>query len=120
VKPVCTQPFTAYVGIDWADTKHDICLQAAGNDQREFDCIAHQVARIDAWARSLHQRFGGPIAIALELAKGPIVYALQKYDFFVLNILQHIRIATFRHGFKKMAGNIRAAAISRQADTCLI
>ena len=84
MKPVCTQPFTAFVGIDWADTKHDICLQAAGNDQREFDCIAHQVARIDDWAKSLQQRFGGPIAIALELAKGPIVYALQKYDFFVL------------------------------------
>ena len=22
--------YTAYIGIDWADTKHDICLQAAG------------------------------------------------------------------------------------------
>jgi hypothetical protein len=32
----------------------------------------------------LHQRFGGPIALALELAKGPIVSALQKYDFFTL------------------------------------
>ena len=84
MKPVSTQPFTAFVGIDWADTKHDVCLQAAGNEQREFDCIAHQVARIDDWAKSLQQRFGGPIAIALELAKGPIVYALQKYDFFVL------------------------------------
>ena len=33
VKPRATQPFTAYVGIDWADTKHDICLQAAGDDR---------------------------------------------------------------------------------------
>jgi hypothetical protein len=73
VKARTTQPFTAYVGIDWADTKHDICLQAAGDDRREFDCIAHQVARIDEWAKALHKRFGGPIAIALELAKGPIV-----------------------------------------------
>ena len=51
---------------------------------REFDRFAHQVGGIDQWAQSLHQRFGGPIAVALELAKGPIVYALQKYDFFVL------------------------------------
>ena len=35
--------FTAYVGIDWADSKHDICVQAAGGQQREFDCISHQV-----------------------------------------------------------------------------
>ncbi len=33
--------FTAYIGIDWADTKHDICIQPAGSDEREFDRIAH-------------------------------------------------------------------------------
>ena len=84
VKPIATHRFTAYVGIDWADTKHDVCLQASGNESREFDCIAHRVAAIDQWAQSLRQRFGSPIAVALELAKGPIVYALQKYDFLVL------------------------------------
>jgi hypothetical protein len=35
-------------------------------------------------AHSMHQRFGGPIAIALERSKGPIVYALQTYQFFKL------------------------------------
>ena len=100
MKARATQPFTAYVGIDWADTKHDICLQAAGDDRREFDCIAHQVARIDEWAKSLHKRFGGPIAIALELAKGPIVYALQKYDFFVLFPINPSTLAKYRIAFK--------------------
>ena len=71
VKPLATHRFTAYVGIDWADTKHDVCLQSPGNASREFDCIAHRVAAIDQWAQSLRQRFGGPIAVALELAKGP-------------------------------------------------
>ena len=23
--------FTAFIGIDWADTKHDICIQPAGS-----------------------------------------------------------------------------------------
>lgn len=100
VKPTGTQPFTAYVGIDWGDTKHDICLQAAGSDRREFDCIPHQVPRIDEWAKALHQRFGGTIAIALELAKGPIVYALQKYDFFVLFPINPSTLARYRVAFK--------------------
>jgi hypothetical protein len=78
------QQFKAFVGLDWADTKHDICLQQAGDDRREFDCIPHQVTRIDEWATALHQRFGGPIAIALELARGPIVSVLQKHAFFTL------------------------------------
>jgi transposase len=100
VKPLNSQAFSAYVGIDWADTKHDICIQAAGSDQRKFGCIAHQVARIDEWAKSLHQRFGGPIAIALELAKGPIVYALQKYDFLVLFPINPLTLAKYREAFK--------------------
>jgi hypothetical protein len=79
-----TQYFAAFVGIDWGDTKHDFCLQASGADRVESGCIPHRVECIDEWARALHQRFGGPIALALELAKGPIVSALQKYDFFTL------------------------------------
>jgi transposase len=100
MKPLCTQIFTAYVGIDWADTKHDICLQAAGSDQREFDCIPHDVSRIDEWAKALHQRFGGTIAVAVELAKGPIVYALQKYDFFVIFPINPSTLAKYRIAFK--------------------
>jgi len=76
-----TNTFTAFIGIDWADTKHDVCLQASNNDKREFAVIPHQVDRIEQWAYAVHERFGGTIAIAVELAKGPIVYALQKYDF---------------------------------------
>jgi hypothetical protein len=73
--------FTAFIGIDWADTKHDVCLQASNNDKREFAVIPHQADRIEQWAHAVHKRFGGTIAIAIELAKGPIVYALQKYFF---------------------------------------
>ncbi|HEV3422300.1 MAG TPA: IS110 family transposase [Paraburkholderia sp.] len=98
--PLSNQQFTAYVGIDWADTKHDICLQAAGDTRREFDCIPHQVARIDEWAKTLHRRFGAPVAVALELAKGPIVAALQKYDFFVLFPINPSTLARYRVAFK--------------------
>jgi len=91
--------FTAYVGIDWADSKHDICVQATGGQQREFDCIAHQVDQIEEWAQSLHKRFGGVIAVALELSKGPIVYALQKYDFFVIFPVNPSTLAKYREAF---------------------
>jgi len=102
--PLSNQQFKAFVGIDWADTKHDICLQQAGDDRREFDCIPHQVARIDEWAKSLQQRFGGPIAVALELARGPIVAALQKYEFFVLFPINPLTLARYRQAFKPGQG----------------
>jgi transposase len=94
------QPFRAFAGIDWADTKHDICVQAAGSKLREFACIAHEAAQIEAWACSLRERFGGPIAVALELSKGPIVYALQKYDFIVLFPINPATLARYRAAFK--------------------
>jgi transposase len=48
----------------------------------------------------MHQRFGGQIAVALELSKGPIVYALQKYDFFVLFPINPSMLAKYRQAFK--------------------
>jgi len=92
--------FTAYIGIDWADTKHDLCIQPAGSPDREFARIAHQPQDIEQWAHSMHQRFGGPIAVVLELSKGPIVSALQKYDFFVLFPVNPAMLAKYRQAFK--------------------
>ena len=42
--------YSAYVGIDWAAAKHDICVQAADGGRREFACISSQPEGIDAWA----------------------------------------------------------------------
>jgi len=98
--PLSNQQFKAFVGIGWADTKHDICLQQAGDDRREFDCIPHQVTRIDEWAKALHRRFGGPIAIALELARGPIVSVLQRHAFFTLFPINPAMLAKYREAFK--------------------
>jgi len=94
------QVFTAFVGIDWADTKHDICVQAAGSERRELSCIAHEAGQIESWACSLRERFGGHVAVALELTKGPIVYALQKYDFIVLFPINPATLARYRQAFK--------------------
>ena len=92
--------FVAYVDIDWADKKHDACIQEAKCDQREVVVIPHKVDLIDEWAKSLRKRFGSPIAVAVELTKGPIVSALQKYDFFVIYPINPATLAKYRETFK--------------------
>jgi len=83
--PTSHHPFAAFVGIDWADAKHDGCLQAAGAAKRECFQLEHTPEAIDAWVTTLRTRFHGqPVAICLELNKGPLVFALRKYDFLVL------------------------------------
>ena len=99
MKPQPTLSFTAFVGIDWADRKHDFCLQATGSDHREFGTLDHSPEAIAKWAYSLRDRFGGPIAICLELAKGPLVYALQRYDFLVLFPVHPSTLAKYREAF---------------------
>jgi len=91
--------FTAVIGIDWADTKHDICVQASDSDTRVFSRISHKVEKIDEWAQSMYKQHGGPMAVALELSKGPIVSALQKYDFFVIYPINPTTLAKYREAF---------------------
>jgi hypothetical protein len=74
-----TNQFAAHVGLDWADKKHDVCVQF--NGERVFHVIEHTAEALDVWLTELHQKVKGRIAIALELKKGPVVYALQKYPF---------------------------------------
>jgi len=60
--------FAAFVGIDWADRKHDLCLLPAGAAKRESSVLPHRPEAIVQWAEQLRTRFAGrPIAVCLEL-----------------------------------------------------
>jgi transposase len=94
------EEFAAFVGIDWADAKHDVCLQAVGDDKREFMILEHKPEAIDEWACTIRKRFAGrPVAVGLELNKGPLVYALRKYEFLVLFPVNPLTLAKYREAF---------------------
>ena len=56
---VSPEAFVAFVGIDWADAKHDVCLQAAGATKREGLPLEHTPEAIEAWVSTLRTRFNG-------------------------------------------------------------
>lgn len=92
--------FAAFVGIDWADQKHDICLSLPDSAVREQSVIEHRPAAIEAWARGLRERFrGAPVAVCIELTQGPIVSALLEHDFFVLFPVNPSTLARYRRAF---------------------
>ena len=100
MKSIHFNDYAAFVGIDWADCKHDICLQPADSDQREFDQIQHTPQAIDTWVNTLHKRFGQhPVAVCCELRKGPLIYALSKYPQLVLFPLNPASVAKYRETF---------------------
>jgi len=91
--------YTAVIGIDWADKKHDVCVQDMATGRRRASQVRHRAEDLDEWARSLQRRYGGPIAVAVELSKGPIINVLQKYDFFVIFPIEPAGLASYRKTF---------------------
>jgi transposase len=92
--------YAAFVGLDWADKKHDCCLVDAATGGKEFSVIKHTPQAIQEWATGLRQRFAGrAVAVALEQSRGPLIFALLKYDFLVLFPINPSTLARFREAF---------------------
>ena len=92
--------FAAFVGLDWAAAKHDVCFQATGTTRRAFLSFKHRPEAIDAWVQTLRTRFHGhPVAVCLALNKGPIVSAWRTYAFLVLWPVNPLTVARDREAF---------------------
>jgi transposase len=79
--------------------KHDYDIQGSKAQSRELGMLTHSPDKINEWVQSLHQRFVGQLAISIELTKGPIVYALQKYSFITLFPINPALLAKYREAF---------------------
>jgi len=100
--PLCPEAsvFAAFVGLDWADQKHDLMLYDQRGGKPEYSQLTHTAEAIDEWARGRRQRFGNRmIAVCFEQTHGAIAYALLKYDFLMLFPLPPARLAAYRQSF---------------------
>ncbi len=93
------EKFAVLIGLDWANKKHDVCVQKAHDSTRQFDIIQSSPEAIEEWIQGIYKRFKGQIAVALELDKGPIVYALQKYDFVTIFPVSPLMLSKYRQVF---------------------
>ena len=92
--------YAALLGIDWSDKKHDLCLIDTVTGKRESSLLPHSPQAIDEWATALRARYGSkPIAVCLEQSRGPLIYALLKYDFITLFPVNPRSLARFREAF---------------------
>ncbi len=92
--------YAAFVGFDWADKKHDLCLIDAATGKKEFSVIKQTPEALQEWASRLRQRFQGrQVAVALEQSRGPLIFALMKYDFLTLYPINPSTLARYREAF---------------------
>src|SRR5438477_4680683 len=108
--------FAALIGIDWASQRHALCLYDCATGKRESSILEHTPEAIAQWARGLRERFrGNQIALCLEQSKGPLIYALLEYPFFVLYPINPATAARYRQAFKTS----RAKDDPSDAQVCL-
>jgi transposase len=95
-----TPALAAFVGIDWADQEHAVCLSPADSLTPELSTLPHTPEAIAEWVAALRTRFGGrPVAIGLEQARGALLYALMRYDFLVLYPINPATAKRYRDAF---------------------
>ena len=87
----------AWVGLDWADQAHAVCLQAADASPLEHCELQHTPEALQLWVAELRGRFPqGQVAIALEQSRGSLFYALMTYDFLLLYPIPPKALADYR------------------------
>lgn len=67
----------AFVGIDWADRKHDIHIQPADGSGGFHEVIGASSAAIQDWILKTRKRFaheGAKVFVCLEQTKGALIY----------------------------------------------
>ena len=92
----------AYVGIDWADQKHDVILRSAAEAAKvEHRRIAHEPGALMDWLGELQQRFAekGKILVCLEQSRGALIYHLMGYEFLELYPINPSQLASYRETF---------------------
>jgi transposase len=94
------QTYAAYLGIDWADKKHDLCLVEAASGKKTKLVLTHTPRAIAEYFTSLRGRYPGQqIAVGLEQSRGPLLFALLQYDFLVLYPINPTTLAKYREAF---------------------
>jgi transposase len=98
--PAAIPDIVAWVGLDWADQRHEICLQAADSPRAESLTVEQKPEALHAWVAELRARFPqGKIALALEQSRGAVIYALMNYDFLLLYPIPPKSLARYREAF---------------------
>lgn len=96
-----TDSYVAYIGIDWADRKHDVALYDCASDTWQESLIKTRPQDLLDWVNQLRERYGqGKIAVALEQKRGPLLYALCQYDNLVLFPINPRLVANYRKAFQ--------------------
>jgi transposase len=93
--------YAFFVGIDWADRKHDVAIVSDQGKVESLSVVEHSADSIDALVSDLLSRAQGrPIAIILEQSKGALINALVLRENVFLFPINPKQLAAYRESFQ--------------------
>ena len=93
------------MGLDWADQKHVLCLQAVDSEHVASIVLEQKAEVLRDWISQRRRRFPqGRVAIAVEQSRGGLRYALLESAFWVLYPVPPKSLARYREAFYPSGG----------------
>lgn len=91
----------AWIGIDWADDKHDVSLYEVATGRQERLQVQQSPEALQEWIGELRSRYGnrGEVAVVLEQGRGALLNVLMGCEFLVLYVINPKSLSHYREAF---------------------
>lgn len=91
----------AWIGIDWADDKHDVSLYEVATGREESLEVKQSPEALQEWIGQLRSRFAnrGDVAVVLEQGRGGLLNVLMGCEFLVLYVINPKSLRHYREAF---------------------
>ena len=90
-------PRPVFIGIDWADKAHAICLIDPERSTPQRSSLAQKPEAIAAWAEALHKKYvGRELCVIIETSKGALITALTEVGGFTIYPINPKQAARYR------------------------
>jgi len=91
----------AWIGIDWADEKHDVSLYEVATGRQERLEVKQSPEALAEWIGQLRTRYGnaGQVAVVLEQGRGALLNVLMGCEFLVLYVINPKSLSCYREAF---------------------
>lgn len=91
----------AWIGIDWADEKHDVSLYEVRTGRQERLQVKQTPEALQEWLGQLRSRYGkqADVAVVLEQGRGALLNVLMGCEFLVLYIINPKSLSRYREAF---------------------
>jgi transposase len=96
-----SRDYALCVGIDWADTHHDVCVLDPQTGQRTLRQVKQDPNALHSWIQDLHQQIPKQrIAVALEQKTGALITFLLEFDWIDCYPVNPVMLARYRKALR--------------------